>query len=144
MYDEACFALLGHHDEVPEGKVMKKILVVDDNAMNLRLIQDLLTVMGYTVITANSGTDAVHLALEQRFDLILMDVQMPGMSGTEAMRQLKRQPDWPEVPIVAITALAMEGDEQQLLEAGFDGYISKPIVFSDMLSSIAALLDSAS
>ena len=115
------------------------LLIVDDNELNLRLLNDVLLTKGYTVTLARSGEEALIEARRSPFDLILMDVQMPSMSGTEAMQTLKRDPNW-RVPILAVTALAMQGNEVQLLEAGFDGYISKPIAYKTMLSTVASYL----
>ena len=115
------------------------LLVVDDNELNLRLLGDVLSTR-YAVTLVGSGEAALRAARETPFDLILMDVQMPGMSGTEAMRTLKRDPNWRSVPILAVTALAMQGDEGQLLEAGFDGYVSKPIAYKALLSTAASYL----
>lgn len=115
------------------------LLVVDDNELNLRLLNDVLLTRGYAVTLARSGEEALVQARRTPFNLILMDVQMPGMSGTEAMQTLKRS-DWYNAPILAVTALAMQGDEVQLLEAGFDGYISKPIAYKTMLSTVASYL----
>ena len=117
------------------------LLVVDDNELNLRLLNDVLLTRGYSVTLARSGEDALREARRTPFDLILMDVQMPGMSGTEAMQTLKRDPTWRSVPILAVTALAMQGDEGQLLEAGFDGYVSKPIAYKALLSTAASYLE---
>ena len=113
------------------------LLVVDDNELNLRLLNDVLLTRGYAITLARSGEEALAQARRNPFDLILMDVQMPGMSGTEAMQTLKREPRWRGAPILAVTALAMQGDEVHLLEAGFDGYISKPIAYRALLSTVA-------
>ena len=115
------------------------LLVVDDNELNLRLLADVLLTQ-YTVTLARSGAEALLEARRTPFDLILMDVQMPNMSGTEAMQILKRDPDGCRAPILAVTALAMQGDEVELLKAGFDGYISKPIAYRALLGTVAAYL----
>ena len=115
------------------------LLVVDDNELNLRLLGDVLLTQ-YAVTLARNGEEALLEARRTPFDLILMDVQMPNMSGTEAMQTLKRDPNWCGTPILAVTALAMQGDEVQLLKAGFDGYISKPIAYRMLLETVAAYL----
>lgn len=120
---------------------MSSILVVDDNDKNLRLITDVLEVQGYTVYTATNGPDAIAAAQTFPLDLILMDVQMPGMSGTDAMHVLKARADSP--PILAVTALAMQGDETALLEEGFDGYISKPIALKALIGTVGMYLRSS-
>lgn len=117
-----------------------RILVVDDNERNLRLLADVLTAKGYEVLTATSGPEGLGRAWNEAPDLVLMDVQMPGMSGTEAMRRLKDDVRSASLPVVAVTALAMSGDEAQLLEAGFDAYIGKPVAFGPMLETVARLL----
>lgn len=119
---------------------MPSILVVDDNDKNLRFISDVLEVQGYTVHTATSGPDAIRAAQTLALDLILMDVQMPGMSGTDAMRVLKARMGGP--PILALTALAMRGDDSVLLEQGFDGYISKPIALKELIGTVGSFLPS--
>ncbi len=103
------------------------VLIVEDDLKNLKLFRVLLQRDGYSTIEAVDGQQAVELTRERHPDLILMDVQMPVMSGIEATERLKADPATRGVPIVAVTAFAMEGDKEKLLQAGFDGYISKPI-----------------
>jgi len=119
---------------------MNAILIVDDNRMNLRLLSDMLLSRGYLVEVASSGPEALAKARETPFDLILMDVQMAGMSGTEVMERLKCDPDWPRAPILAVTAMAMKEDEARLRAAGFDGYISKPVMLKNLLETVEAFL----
>lgn len=121
---------------------MNRILVVDDNVKNVRLLKDVLEAQGYTVDSATSGAEGLDLAWQHQPDLVLMDVQMPVMSGTEAMKRLKADPRSHAVPVVAVTALAMTGDEEGLLDEGFDGYISKPIALKAMLKTVRDLLSS--
>lgn len=116
------------------------ILVVDDNPINLRLAADLLELEGYAVLQAADAEDALVL-LESRIpDLILMDLAMPGMDGLTLTRHLKAQPRFQSVPIVALTASAMKGDDLRVREAGCDAYITKPIDTRRFGSAIAALL----
>jgi two-component system cell cycle response regulator DivK len=103
-----------------------RILVVEDNPKNLKLVRDVLTHSGYEVIEATSGEDGVRLAHEQCPDLILMDLQLPGIDGSEALRQIRVSEDG-QVPVVAVTAFAMNDDRRRALESGFDGYVEKPI-----------------
>jgi two-component system cell cycle response regulator DivK len=103
-----------------------RILVVEDNPKNLKLVRDVLTHSGYEVIEATSGEDGVRLAHEKSPDLILMDLQLPGIDGAEALRQIRVQND-DQVPVVAVTAFAMNDDRTRAFESGFDGYIEKPI-----------------
>jgi two-component system cell cycle response regulator DivK len=104
----------------------ERILVVEDNPKNLKLVRDVLQFSGYEVIEATSGEDGVRLAAEQHPDLILMDLQLPGIDGTEALRRI-RVSDSGSVPVVAVTASAMNGDGDRAYAAGFDGYVQKPL-----------------
>jgi two-component system cell cycle response regulator DivK len=102
-----------------------RILVVEDNPKNLKLVRDVLTYAGYEVIEATSGEDGVRLAAERGPDLILMDLQLPGIDGAEALRQIRTIER--QVPVVAVTAFAMNNDRTRAFDAGFDGYVEKPI-----------------
>jgi len=102
-----------------------RILVVEDNPKNLKLVRDVLTYAGYEVIEATSGEDGVRLAAERGPDLILMDLQLPGIDGAEALRQIRAIER--QVPMVAVTAFAMNNDRTRAFDAGFDGYVEKPI-----------------
>ena len=104
----------------------RRILVVEDNPKNLKLVRDVLTFSGYDVIEATSGEDGVRLARERSPDLILMDLQLPGIDGAEALRQI-RVSGTHQVPVVAVTAFAMNDDRARALDSGFDGYVEKPI-----------------
>jgi CheY-like chemotaxis protein len=104
-----------------------KVLLVEDNPMNLELATDLLEACGIEVIAANSGEAAMKLAQEQKPNLILMDLSLPGMDGLQATAALKANPQTRLIPVVAVTAHAMKGDEQKALDAGCEGYITKPI-----------------
>lgn len=104
-----------------------RILVVEDNPKNLKLVRDVLTHSGYEVIEATSGEDGVRLAGEASPDLILMDLQLPGIDGTEALRQIRASETNPGVPVVAVTAFAMNDDRDRAFESGFNGYVEKPI-----------------
>jgi two-component system, cell cycle response regulator DivK len=103
------------------------VLVVEDNALNLKLIRDVLEHAGFTVLVATSGEEGVDVATSGGLDLVLMDLQLPGIDGTEAMRRIRAHPDTHELPVVAVTASAMLADREQVSAAGFDGYIEKPI-----------------
>jgi two-component system cell cycle response regulator DivK len=104
---------------------MSRILVVEDNPKNLKLVRDVLNYAGFEVIEATSGEDGVRLAREMAPDLILMDLQLPGIDGAEALRQIRTGQK--QVPVVALTAFVMNDDRARALEAGFDGYVGKPI-----------------
>jgi two-component system cell cycle response regulator DivK len=101
--------------------------VVEDNALNRKLMHDVLEHAGFTVLVATSGEEGVDLAIRGGLDLVLMDLQLPGIDGTEAMRRIRAHPCGRELPVVAVTALAMSADREQVSSAGFDGYIEKPI-----------------
>ena len=104
-----------------------RILVVEDNPKNLKLVRDVLVHYGYEVIEATSGEDGVRLAGEQSPDLILMDLQLPGIDGAEALRQIRASGQNADVPVVAVTAFAMNDDRERAFDSGFNGYVEKPI-----------------
>jgi two-component system, cell cycle response regulator DivK len=104
-----------------------RILVVEDNPKNLKLVRDVLTHSGYEVIEATSGEDGVRLAGEQSPDLILMDLQLPGIDGAEALRRIRGDGKNTSVPVVAVTAFAMNDDRKRAFDSGFNGYVEKPI-----------------
>jgi two-component system, cell cycle response regulator DivK len=104
-----------------------RILVVEDNPKNLKLVRDVLQYSGFEVIEATSGEDGVRLAKESEPDLILMDLQLPGIDGTEALRQIRAINTGRQVPVVAVTAFAMNEDRERAFESGFNGYVEKPI-----------------
>ena len=104
-----------------------RILVVEDNEKNLVLMRDLLRYFGYEVLEARDGLECIAMAVELRPGLILMDIQMPVMSGVDAMKHLRMRAETREIKILAVTSLAMQGDRERLLEEGFDDYIQKPI-----------------
>ena len=110
----------------------KSILIVEDNPMNLKLIRDVLQIEGYETLEAESGETGVELSRERHPAVILMDVNLPQMDGREAMKILKADASTRQIPIIAVTSLAMKGDRERLLAAGFDGYISKPIDIKEL------------
>ena len=116
------------------------ILIVEDNPKNLKLIRDVLQFRGYNTLAAETGEAGVELAREQRPDLILMDVQLPGMDGRAATRTLKADADTQHIPIIAMTAFAMKGDRERLLAEGFDDYVSKPIDIKEVPKMIEQYL----
>jgi two-component system, cell cycle response regulator DivK len=115
----------------------KRILVVEDNELNLKLLNDVLEAHGYDVLTTGEGAVAVAWARQYHPDLILMDLQLPDMSGLEVTRQLKAGADTFSIPIVAVTAFAMAGDEKKALDHGCDAYVAKPINLRNFLDLIA-------
>ena len=119
---------------------MAKILVVDDEPVNLKLAVFVLAQAGHEVLNAQGGAEGVATALAHSPDLVLMDVQMPGMDGIAALQCLRADPRSAAFKVVAFTGLAMKGDAERLLAEGFDGYLEKPIRYKEFLASVAALL----
>lgn len=117
-----------------------RILVVEDNPLNLKLVRDVLTVSGYEVVAAPSGEEGVSLAGTCEPDLVLMDIQLPGMDGYEALRLLRQNPRLDTVPVVAVTAFAMPEDRERASRAGFDGYLGKPISVRSLPSQVGEFL----
>ena len=117
-----------------------RILVVEDNPLNLKLVRDVLTVSGYEVVAAPSGEEGVTLAQTCDPDLVLMDIQLPGIDGYEALRQLRQNSQLDGVPVVAVTAFAMREDRERAAREGFDGYIGKPISVRALPSQVSEFL----
>ena len=122
----------------------RRVLVVEDNPLNLKLVRDVLQVAGYHVIEAQSGEEGLRIAKEDPPDLVLMDLQLPGIDGTETLRRLREGTLGPDVPVVAVTALAMADDKERAARAGFDGYVEKPISVRALPGQIEAFLSGAS
>mgnify|MGYP001235188830 CR=1 FL=1 len=116
------------------------ILVVEDNVDNRRIVRDLLTSVGYTVLEATTGTEGVQVALTHHPALILMDLHLPGIDGYEATRRIKAQGALAHIPIIAVTSYALSGDDVQALAAGCDGYVSKPFSPRALLATIRTYL----
>jgi two-component system cell cycle response regulator DivK len=121
-----------------------RVLVVEDNPLNVKLMRDVLTHAGFDVVEARSGEEGIARAVECLPDIILMDLQLPGIDGTQAMRTIKAGPIGPDVPIIAVTAFAMSQDRERALSNGFDGYLSKPISVRDLPGQITAFLSERS
>jgi len=117
-----------------------RILVVEDNPLNLKLVRDVLTVSGYEVVAAPSGEEGVSLAQTCEPDLVLMDIQLPGIDGYEALRLLRQNPQLDGVPVVAVTAFAMREDRERAAREGFDGYLGKPISVRALASQVSEFL----
>ena len=118
----------------------KKVLVVEDNELNMKLFNDLLEANGYEVIQTRDGLSALDLARQHRPDLILMDIQLPEVSGIEVTKWLKEDDELRVIPVIAVTAFAMKGDEQKIREGGCEAYISKPISVVSFLQTIDSYL----
>lgn len=116
------------------------ILVVEDNEKSLRLVRDILESQGYGVLLASNGNLGLELAREKKPDLIIMDIQMPDIDGLTATRMLKDDETTAHIPVLALTAMAMKGDRELILQAGCDGYLPKPIMFDTLLAIIKELL----
>ena len=119
----------------------KTVLIVEDNELNMKLFHDLLEAQGYEVLETREGLQALSLAREHRPDLILMDIQLPEISGLEVTKWLKEDDELASIPVVAVTAFAMKGDEERIREGGCEAYISKPISVAHFLDTIRKLLD---
>jgi two-component system cell cycle response regulator DivK len=118
----------------------RRILVVEDNPLNLKLVRDVLQYAGYDVIEAQSGEEGVRAAQADPPDLVLMDLQLPGIDGTETLRRLRQGSLGRDVPVVAVTAFAMAEDRQRASLAGFDGFVEKPISVRELPGQIEAFL----
>ena len=114
----------------------RRILVIEDQEDNRRILCDLLTDRGYEIIEATTGLDGVSIAEKERPDLILMDIQLPGIDGYEATRRIKANPILHQIPIIAVTSYALSGDDAQALEAGCDAYVAKPFSPRALLAKI--------
>jgi len=121
---------------------MKLILIIEDNEKNLKLVRDVLQVKGYATVEATSAEDGIRLAAERTPDLILMDIQLPGMNGIDALRVLRADPSTATTPVIAVTASVMQQDRNLITDAGFDGYVSKPINLKEFLEAVRGALES--
>jgi len=116
--------------------VPKTILIVEDNELNMKLFHDLLEAHGYATLQTPDGLSALEIAREHRPDLILMDIQLPEVSGLEVTKWLKEDEELRSIPVIAVTAFAMKGDEEKIIEGGCEAYISKPISVNSFLETI--------
>jgi two-component system cell cycle response regulator DivK len=119
---------------------MAKVLIIEDNAANMTLATFLLQSAGHSVLSATDAETGLTLARGEQPDLVLMDIQLPGMDGLQATALLKSDSTTRDIPVVALTALAMKGDEERIRAAGCDGYIAKPLAYRDFLATIATHL----
>jgi len=119
----------------------KTVLIVEDNELNMKLFHDLLDAHGYDVVEARTGPEALEKVSEQRPDLILMDIQLPEVSGLEVTQKIKNNEELVDIPIIAVTAFAMKGDEERIREGGCEDYIAKPISVSSFLEKVKRYLD---
>jgi two-component system, cell cycle response regulator DivK len=117
------------------------VLIVEDNPKNLKLVRDVLQVRGYRTIESGTGEEACRWRVEQQPALILMDIQLPGISGVEAFHQLRGDPTTSSIPVIAVTASAMAQERQKVMTAGFDGFQGKPISVRELLDTVRQILD---
>jgi two-component system cell cycle response regulator DivK len=132
---------------VPEERIRKPgmaktVLIVEDNELNMKLFRDLLEAHGYATLATRNGIEALDLARERRPDLILMDIQLPEVSGLEVTKHLKDDQELRHIPVVAVTAFAMKGDEERILAGGCEAYLSKPISVARFIETVRRFLDS--
>lgn len=120
---------------------MSTILIVEDNEKNMKLARDVLQSRGYATLEAVTGEDGVRMAIETKPDLVLMDIQLPGINGIEALRQVRADPACARIPVVAFTASVTPTDRSQISAAGFDGFLSKPINLKEFLETIKRVLE---
>lgn len=118
----------------------KTVMIVEDNELNMKLFNDLLESRGYRTIQTRNGLDALDIAKEHHPDLILMDIQLPEVSGLVVTKWIKENEELAHIPVIAVTAFAMKGDEERILEGGCEGYISKPISLPHFLQTIESFI----
>lgn len=114
----------------------KTVLIVEDNELNMRLFNDLLEAFGYRTVKTRDGRQALPLARQHKPDLIVMDIQLPEISGIDVTKMIKAEPELKQIPVLAVTAFAMRGDEQKIREGGCDAYLSKPISVTTFLDTV--------
>ena len=120
---------------------MQTILIVEDNEKNMKLVRDILRHRGHATLEATTGEDGVRLASERPPDLVLMDIQLPGMNGIEALRVLRGNPATAKIPVIAVTASVMQQDRKLITDAGFDAYVGKPINLKEFLEAVRTALE---
>ena len=120
---------------------MSLILIIEDNEKNLKLVRDVLQVKGYETIEAGTAEDGIELARGSKPDLVLMDIQLPGMNGIEALKVLRADAATARIPVIAVTASVMQQDRNLITEAGFDGYIGKPINLKEFIDTVRAMVE---
>lgn len=133
----------GPSDPVAARPMTKTVLIVEDNDLNMKLFHDLLDAHGYQTLQTRDGLEALELARENRPDLILMDIQLPEVSGLEVTKWLKDDEQLRDIPVVAVTAFAMKGDEERIREGGCEAYISKPISVATFMETIRQFVGEA-
>ncbi|WP_022729506.1 response regulator [Fodinicurvata sediminis] len=127
-------------DTIPVASDAKTVLVVEDNELNMKLFHDLLEAHGYNILQTKDGMEALRMARHHKPDLILMDIQLPEVSGLEVTKWIKEDDELSAIPVIAVTAFAMKGDEEKIREGGCEAYIAKPISVTDFLDTIKRFL----
>lgn len=127
-------------DSGADASSAKTVLIVEDNELNMKLFHDLLEAHGYNIIGTRDGMEALRIALDRRPDLILMDIQLPEVSGLEVTKWIKEDDRLKSIPVIAVTAFAMKGDEEKIREGGCEAYIAKPISVSHFLETVKKFL----
>jgi two-component system cell cycle response regulator DivK len=127
-------------DRNVDGRSSRKVLIVEDNDLNMKLFNDLLEAHGYYTLQTKDGVEALRMAREHHPDLILMDIQLPEVSGLEVTKWLKEDDDLRTIPVVAVTAFAMKGDEEKIRNGGCEAYIAKPISVAGFMRTIERFL----
>lgn len=121
---------------LPNGSMAKTVLIVEDNELNMKLFRDLLEAHGYNTLQTRNGIEAISIARNHHPDLILMDIQLPEVSGLDVTKWLKEDERLRDIPVIAVTAFAMKGDEERIKEGGCEAYISKPISVASFLDAV--------
>ncbi len=121
-------------------RVQRKVLIVEDNPLNMKLFNDLLEAHGYFTLQTKDGVEALRMARQHRPDLILMDIQLPEVSGLEVTKWLKEDEDLRSIPVIAVTAFAMKGDEEKIRDGGCEAYIAKPISVAGFMRTVERFL----
>ncbi len=124
-----------------EKRMSKTVLIVEDNELNMKLFRDLLEAHGYVTLESRDGIEALKVARESIPDLILMDIQLPEVSGLEVAKWMKEDDDLKEIPIIAVTAFAMKGDEDKIRQGGCEAYLAKPISLTNFLETVERYLN---
>ncbi len=132
-----------HSDSTAVKPMTKTVLIVEDNDLNMKLFHDLLDAHGYATLQTRDGMQALAIAREHHPDLILMDIQLPEVSGLEVTKWLKEDEGLRDIPVIAVTAFAMKGDEERIREGGCEAYISKPISVSTFLDTVRQFIGDA-
>jgi two-component system cell cycle response regulator DivK len=123
-----------------DTRLAKTVLIVEDNELNMKLFHDLLEAHGYEIVGTRDGVEVLDLARAHRPDLILMDIQLPKVSGLEVTKWIKNDPELQRIPVIAVTAFAMRGDEERILQGGCEAYLSKPISIARFMETVRRFL----